>query len=119
MRFVGSVISIAILSALATWFLPWWMLAVVSFIIAFVVYLAPGKAFWSGFVGIALLWLICILIKDIANEHVLSIKMAKLFSLPDYWLFILVNIIVGGLVGGLASWSGAVLRNEYVKTVSN
>ena len=115
MRFLGSIILISLLSAFVTWFMPWWMIAVVSFAVGFVIHLSSARAFFSGFLGIALFWLIAILFIDNANDHILSMRMAKLFSLHNYWLFILVDIIVGGLVGGLASWSGAVLRHGFMK----
>lgn len=118
MKFAASTILIAILSALATWMMPWWMIAVVAFAVSFTFQLNAGKAFLSGFLGIVLFWLVAILMIDTANEHILSTRMAKLFGMSNYWLFIVVNLIVGGLVGGLAGWTGAVLRNTFMKPQS-
>jgi hypothetical protein len=118
MKFTASTILIAVLSALATWMMPWWLIAVVAFAVSFTFQLSAGKAFLSGFVGIVLFWLVTILMLDIANEHILSGRMAKLFGLPNYGLFIVVNLLVGGLVGGFAAWSGAVLRNTFMKPQS-
>jgi hypothetical protein len=115
MRFLSSALFIAILSAISTWYLPWWMIAVVSAVVSFIIHLSSGKAFLSGFLGIALCWTILIINVDSANEHILSSRMAQLFSLPGYWAFISVNVLVGALVGGLAAWSGAVLRNGFMK----
>ncbi|MBL7718872.1 MAG: hypothetical protein JNL72_08555 [Flavipsychrobacter sp.] len=118
MRFAACTILIAILSAGAAIMMPWWIIAVVAFAVTFVVNISSGKAFLSGFCGIALFWLVAILLADAANEHILSARMAKLFSLPHYGVFIVVNLLVGGLVGGLAGWSGAVLRNGFMKPQS-
>ena len=115
MRLLTGILAIAVLGALVSLYLPWWMVAVVSFIVSFIVHLKKGKAFLLGFFGVAVCWLAVILKADIANEHILSTKMAMLFSLPDYRLFILVNVLLGGLVGGLAAWSGAALRRSFVK----
>ncbi|HYD21652.1 MAG TPA: hypothetical protein VEB40_09280 [Flavipsychrobacter sp.] len=115
MRLVASILFIAILAAVCTWYLPWWMIAVVSAVVAFVINMSNGKAFLSGFFGIGLCWTILILNVDIKNDHILSSRMADLFSLPGYGLFIAVNVLVGAFVGGLAAWSGAALRNGFMK----
>lgn len=115
MKFILNVILIALLSALATRYLPWWMIAVVSFVVSFIIHPGSGKAFLSGFLGLALCWTVLIMPVDMANEHILSARMAKLFQLPNYTLFILVNVVIGGLAGGLAAWSGAALHKGFMK----
>jgi hypothetical protein len=115
MRFTSSVLFIAILAAICTWFLPWWMIAVASAVVSFIIHLTNGRAFLSGFLGIALCWSILIIRVDGPNEHILSSRMAQLFSLPGYWMFILVNVVMGALVGGLAAWAGAALRNGFMR----
>ena len=110
MRFLLLVILIALLSAAAEVFLPWWGIAVVSFIVSLFVSLRPGKAFLAGFLGIALFWLTAACIHELTNDHILSAKMAALFHLPNYVIFILVTALIGGLVGGLSAWAGALIR---------
>jgi hypothetical protein len=113
MKFLITIILIAVCSAVAEYFLPWWTIAIVAFMVAIAMPLKPGKAFLSGFVGIALFWLCAALMKDIPNEHILSSRMAVLFfKKPNYDLFILVTVLVGGLVGGMAAWSGALIRSK-------
>jgi hypothetical protein len=57
-------------------------------------------------VGIALL-------KDAANEHVLSAKVARILPMGgSYLVLILVTGIVGGLTSGLAALSGSYLRKS-------
>ena len=109
-RLLISITVIAILVGIAEYFFPWWALAAVAFVVVMVSGLRGGRAFMAGFGGVALLWLIVSLVKDIRNEHILSSRMAELFSLPHPVLYLVVAAIVGGLVGGLAGWSGAVVR---------
>lgn len=109
MRFLLSILLIAILAAAAEYFLPWWTIAVVALIVALRVGYRPGKAFLMGFSGIALFWLIAILLRDIPNHHILSGRMATLFNLPGYAWFAVVTIVVGGLVGGLAALAGSLM----------
>lgn len=112
MKFFLSVILIAFFSAIAGYlmFMPWWAIGVASFLVTLIRGDKPGRAFLAGFLGVALFWLTVALVHDIPNEHILSSRMAALFHLPDHWLFMLVTVIVGGLVGGLAAWAAALLR---------
>lgn len=113
MKFIPAILLIAVLSGIAEWFAPWWSLAIVAAVIAVAMKLRPGKAFLAGFLGIALLWLGVVLWRDIPNEHILSTRLAKLFTLPDHTLFIVVTVVIGGLVGGLSAWAGAQLRMAF------
>lgn len=105
------ILLIAALAGLATWLLPWWMIAVVPFLV--VVFFNIRKPFWVGFWGIALLWLVWILMADTPNEHILSVRMAKLFGLPHYSLLMLVNILLGGLIGGLSAYSAGRMNKVF------
>lgn len=113
MRFIKSLLSIMIAAALVIYFLPWWMAAVVCFLISFIAGLRPAKAFLAGCLGIGLLWLGIVLLADMPNEHILSRKMAVLFRLPGYIWFIIVTVLVGALTGGLPAWSGALARKAF------
>jgi hypothetical protein len=101
-----------ILSVVAEYYLPWWMIGVVCFIVSLFAGMRPGRSFLLGFVAIALFWLGVALLHDITNEHILSTKMAVLFHLPNYGLFICVTVLIGGLVGGLSAWAGALLHGK-------
>ena len=111
MKFILSVVLIALLSAVVAYFLPWWSVAIVAFFIGG----RSRKAFLAGFCGVALCWLVAALTHDLANDHILSSRMAVLFKLPNYSLFMCVTVLVGGLIGGLAAWSGSMLRPQKAK----
>lgn len=106
MRLILSVVLIAALSSIAEYFLPWWSLAIVAFLIAMLLRLSPGKAFLAGFLGIAVSWASWALWRDIPNDHLLAGRLSGVFGLPGGTSFIIVTAVVGGLVGGLAAWSG-------------
>jgi small basic protein len=105
------IIAIVICAAVAEQFLPWWSVAVVAFTVVLIAGMRPGKGFLTGFCGVGLWWLLAALWHDNANEHILSQKMAVVFGLHSSYLFVLVTALVGALVGGLAAWGGALLRN--------
>jgi ABC-type multidrug transport system fused ATPase/permease subunit len=110
MRLLLALIAIAILAPIAEWFGPWWSAAIVAGIIGFISRLRTGEAFLAGFWGIALAWLAFILYKDIANGSILTQKMAQVFHLPSYLLYIFITFLLGGIAGGLPAWAGAHLR---------
>lgn len=109
MRLLLSILLIALVSFIVTSFLPWWMIAVVCFVVTFLFRFNASKSFFAGFAGIFLLWLVVASLKDVANDHILSSRMAQLFSLSKSFLFLLVGPVVGGIVGGMAAWSGSVV----------
>ena len=113
MRFLLTILTIAVTAAIAEYILPWYFIAITAFIIGINARLTTAKAFLAGFIAIATLWLIFTLIADIPNHHILSTRMAKLFKLPHYTLYIAVTSLIGGLVGGLSTWSGAHLRRLF------
>lgn len=113
MRLFLSILILILLSFIAEHFFVWWSIAIVSFFVGLLSNLSPGKAFLAGFLGIAIFWLIMVLCKDIPNNHILSQRMAMVFKLPNYFLFILVTVVIGGLVGGFAAWSGGLGRRMF------
>jgi hypothetical protein len=110
MKFLLSVILIALLSAFAESFLPWWSIAIVSFLVSLLSGMRPGKSLLAGVLGIVGFWLVVLLFRDISNDHILSQRIAAVFSLPHYSFFIAVTVFIGSLVGGLAALSGSLLR---------
>jgi hypothetical protein len=119
MRLLLTIVQIAVIAAIAEYFLPWYFIAIAAFIVGIGTKLSTGRAFLAGFIAIATVWLIFALIADIPNHHILSSRMAQLFKLPHYSLYIAVTVLIGGLVGGLSAWSGAHLRkltNPHGKT---
>ena len=115
MRFILSIVLVAVLCGLAELLFPWWSAAVVAFVLGWLVGGKPARSFAMGFCGVGVLWLAVALLHDIANEHILSQRMATLFTLPNYSLFIVVTVFVGELVGGMAAWSASLLRNGLSK----
>ena len=111
MNFVRLFLIIAVLGFVFQLVLPWWSLAMVSFVAAFGLAKNAGSAFWSGFLGIGLGWLLLSGIYHIRNAGLLSAKVATLFTLPNAALLPLVTALVGALTGGLAALSGLLFRN--------
>ena len=104
MKFLVSTIMVALLSLAAGMFLPWWSIALAAFLVIFIIKLSPLPAFFSGFLGVFICWSLVALFRDIANEGVLSVKIAQIFPLGgSAALLIFITALVGGIVGGLAA----------------
>jgi hypothetical protein len=94
------------------WFLPWYTLAIPTFVIGF---LHPNKkaykSFIIGFVAVFLLWLVMIFLINVDNNSILANRLSLLFF-KHQWvaLLMLVNATIGGLVAGAAMLSGNYLR---------
>ncbi len=97
---------ILVISLVLQLFLPWWIIAPVAFGLAFWRSQSAGQAFLAGFGAIFVLWLVAALIPDFRNDHILSTKIAILFPVRYPAILMVVTALIGGLVGGLASWSG-------------
>lgn len=108
-----NLVTIAILNSILESFLPWYILVLICFVVCLIARLSATKSFIAGFVGIFLSWLIAILLKDIPNHHLLSTKLSNLFQLKgNYILFIIINLLLGGLLGGLSGWCGTLFSSS-------
>ena len=114
MKYLVALLLTIFLAFALSLYLPWYAIAIASFLTAMVVGQNPGKSFSSGFVGIFILWSVLSLWINMNNEHLLSNKMASLLPLQgEGYLLLIVGAIVGGIVGGLAALSGAYCRKLF------
>jgi hypothetical protein len=111
MRFLLATLTILVFSAIVSWYLPWWTMAVIAFGVAALFRLRPGAAFLAGALAIFLFWLIWGFVESSANNHILLPKLAELFHLPAGWVYLLISSLLGALVGGIAACAGAFIRN--------
>lgn len=115
--FFVKVLLISILSAVSTMFLPWYIPFVICFITGFILSNRPGNNFIAGFIGVGLFWLIYALFLDIKNQHVLSTKVAQLFSDSLQTsitgaVLIMITTFLGALLGGLSTMAGAMIVDD-------
>jgi hypothetical protein len=116
MKFFASTLLIAILSFAACLFMPWWVIAIAGFIVAFAIPQKASLAFLSGFIALFILWAGLSFYISNANDNLLAHKISLLFIKVDnpFMLFVLTGVI-GGLVAGFGSLSGRLLKRIIVK----
>ena len=113
MKFIVSILLTAFLAFVAGLYtqFPWWVFAISSFVVSALIKQTPVKSFLCGFLGLFLLWVILAIIKDAANEHILSTKVSQILPLGgSYIMLILITGIIGGLISGFAALTGAYLK---------
>ena len=96
--------------------MPWWSIAIASFIVGSTTKRSGFTSFLSGFLGIGLLWWGYAAYVDVSTQALLTQKIASLFTLPSGLLLILITGLVGALVGGFASLTGTQFRKIFTKT---
>jgi hypothetical protein len=112
-KYIVSILLTALLCFVAGLYLPWWSIAVASFIVSTAVRQKPSMAFLSGFLGVFLLWEVLAWWIDQKNDSILSQKIAQLFGLGGSSIaLIFVTSLVGALVGGFAALSASYLRGK-------
>lgn len=113
MKFIISIILIALLSLAAGLFFPWWIVAITAFIVTAVIPQKPYMAFLSGFIALFMLWSILAWWLSNNNGHLLAHKVSMLIlKINSPFLLILVTALIGSLVAGFASLAGSYLRKN-------
>lgn len=110
-KFLVSILLIALLSFVCGLFLPWWTIALAAFVVSALIPLKPLQAFFAGFLAIFLLWGGLAFGIDQLNNSILSEKIAAILPLGGSVIaLILVTAFVGALVGGGAAITGSFLK---------
>lgn len=115
MKFIFSILLVGLLAYAIGIYgnLPWWSFVVTNLFIAIALPLKPVQSFFAGALGVGLLWAGLAFGIDLANNHLLSTKVAQILSLKGaYIALITVTALVGALLGGLASLTGSFVRKS-------
>lgn len=109
--------SILIVSFIATLFLPWYTPFIVCFLVGLIFSNHKGNNFIAGLFGVGIFWLGYSLFLDISNEHLLSSKIAALFSDKlktdiTSGVLVMITTFLGALLGGLSAMAGAMITDD-------
>ncbi len=111
MKSFTSIILIALCSFIACIYLPWWVIAVVSFLISVTIPQQAGKAYLTGFTAIFLLWVGIATAISFSNNFIFAHKISLLIlKIDNPILLITVTGLLGGIVAGFAAMAGSFLR---------
>jgi hypothetical protein len=108
MKFLIQIIATIIVCFLLQTFFPWWTLAIGALGVAFVVGNKAWVSFVAGFAGVGILWFGMAFYIDQTTHSILTEKVNKLLPLNSFVL----TTLIGGLVGGFAALTGALLKQK-------
>ncbi len=108
MKFFIQLIVTSIVCFILQSFLPWWTMAVGAFMVAYLMGNKGFPSFLAGFLGVAILWIGMAFYIDALTHSILTEKINRLLPINAF----LATLIVGGLVGGFAALTGALLKSR-------
>lgn len=92
-------------------FLPWWSFVIPDFLLGLALPLERWRirSFLYGFASGFLVWSLSTLYFEISYNGEITHAIGKMISLPYYLLYVIIGFI-GGVLTGLAFYSGFLLR---------
>jgi hypothetical protein len=89
----------------------WWAFVPLAVVLGAVLGRKPGPAFGQGFAAVALVWLGAALIHWLSAAAPLGSRMASVLPLGGSTLaLVLIQGVIGGLLGGFAASAGTAIR---------
>ncbi|MEO5995431.1 MAG: hypothetical protein ABIN89_01950 [Chitinophagaceae bacterium] len=111
MKFLVSVLLMALLSFIVCIYFPWWSIAWVAFLVIILVPQKPLSAFLAGFVALFLLWSAMAFYISLKNENILAHKISLIILKSNSPIsLVLLTGLIGALIGGFAALAGSFLR---------
>lgn len=95
---------------IVTLFLPWWTLLIPAVILGATLFKSAVSAFFTGFLSLFAAWLVQVLYIYIANESILSGRIAEMLGVGQSWIVILITALIGGVIGGMGTLLGTQIR---------
>ena len=112
-------ILILLLSLIAQFFLPWWVITLIAFILAAWMGNKPRKSFGNGFSAIFILWACMALLHTLPNENLLANRVGQVLTSSEKGmpglLLVLLTATLGGLVAGVSALAGAYFKEAFGK----
>lgn len=123
MKFILRTVLIAVVSWLASLYLPWWSGAIAGGLIGLLLAekrtrklfgspRPPARAFLAGFIALFFLWGGMAWWMDWENGSMFSTKIAaiifgeKELFMPGSFLLVFITAVIGGLIGGFSTMAG-------------
>jgi hypothetical protein len=103
-------IIVLLVSVLVQIIAPWYFIVPVAFGAALLTGKTARGSFFQALLAIALLWGVLASYLHVVGEGIITSRVAGMFSLPMPELMIVVTMLTGGLVAGMAALSGYYTR---------
>lgn len=101
-----------------TWFLglflPWWSVVIPALFFGAWLFDRGLVAFFTGLGASGLAWFAQALYIHIANEAILSTRIAEMLQLGSPWVVLLLTFLMGGIPGGFATLLGYQIKSALL-----
>ncbi len=120
MKLFLRIILIGALTYFLSLILPWWILAVVGFTVGLLIPGGSLSTFISGFLGVGIIWMGHAWNLDAKNDSQFTEVMIQVIGIVDEPIVLIALVgLIGGLVGGFATMTGALLRQPAKKKMGS
>lgn len=103
-------VSILITSWLITLFLPWWGILIPAVIFGAWLTEHSFSAFFIGFFATGSAWFLQAFYIHLANDAILSTRIAEMLGAQSPWMVLLATFLVGAIPGGLGCLMGYLFK---------
>ena len=107
-------IIILTLSFLLQLVLPWWIIALISFVTCGLIGKTGKIALCAPFFAIFLLWTGMALFKSIPNQNLLAIRIAEMLGVKFWQLVLLLTALLGGFSAAISGYCGYHFRKAVL-----
>ncbi len=115
MRVLGNYLIILVATALLQFILPWWIIAVVPFLVCLWRSNHAGIAFGVSMAAVSTVWLAYAIFIHNSTQGSMSNRIAELFSLPSGAMLMFLVTLLSGVVAGVSGMAGYYVRQLFVK----
>jgi hypothetical protein len=110
MKFLIQLAAIVVAAALLEIFLPWWSIAIGAALGGY--FFRSNMNFLTGFLAIALLWLVKAMWLETQSTSSLTESIASILMVKSKTILFLVTALLGGLVGGFAALTTSLIKKS-------
>jgi len=118
MKLIARILIIATLTYIVSFYAPWWFGAIISGLVALIIYSSGISAFISGLIGVGIIWFGYAFYLDFSSDAYFSGKIIELFPFDDPIILIVLSGLIGGLIGGFGALAGHTFRGLFIKKKS-
>lgn len=97
---------------LITLFLPWWGVLIPAIIFGAWLLERPTASFLTGFLATGLAWFLQALYIHLANDAILSTRVAEMLGFQSPWIVLAITFLIGAFPGGLGCMLGTQIKNN-------
>ena len=104
---------IAFFSFLLQLFLPWWSMAIVSFVISFLLGKKSLHVFFAAFFACGMVWLLMAFYTHFTKGDLMTNRIAELLFLHGSLMLYIGSFFIAAIVGGFAGLTGFYLKEIF------